>query len=314
MNRRDLIKSLSLAGAAGLVGRSAEALAKPTPPESFPFIFFTDTHIQPELNATEGCRTCFSKFVGHPADFAICGGDLVYDALAVDGVRANALYDLYKQMAAQIHLPIHYVIGNHDVFGVLPRSGVAPTDPQYGKKAFEDRYGATRYSFDHKGWHFIVLDSIGLNPDRTWSGFVGAEQIAWLKADLEKTGKTTPILVVTHIPLVTGAISYVSHQEWLTKTNNLGSLLDSLMVTDAAQVIDAMLGYNVRAVLQGHTHMNEDITFRGIRFITSGAVSGNWWKGIRAGSPEGFSTIRLTSHGGVEITYNPYIFHSVSSV
>jgi Icc protein len=309
MNRRSLIKSLSLVGAAGLIGRSSEALVgKPTNTESFSFIFFTDTHIQPELNATEGCRLCFSKFGGIPADFAICGGDLVYDALAVDGVRANAVYDLYKQTASQIHLPIHYVIGNHDVFGILPKSGVAPTDPQFGKKAFEDRYGATRYSYDHKGWHFIVLDSIGINADRTWSGLVGAEQIEWLKADLAKTGKTTPIIVVSHVPLVTGAISYVSHKDWLTRTNNLGGLIDSLMVTDAADVIDALLGYNVRAVLQGHTHMNEDITFRGLRFITSGAVSGNWWKGVRAGSPEGFSSIRLTAGGDVETAYHPYGF------
>jgi Icc protein len=309
MNRRSLIKSLSFAGAAGLIGRSSEALVgKPAQPESFSFIFFTDTHIQPELNATEGCRLCFSKFSGISADFAICGGDLVYDALAVDGVRADAVYDLYKQTASQIHLPIHYVIGNHDVFGILPRSGVATTDPQYGKKAFEDRYGATRYSYDHKGWHFIVLDSIGINPDRTWSGLVGPEQIEWLKADLAETGKTTPIIVVSHVPLVTGAISYVSHKDWLTRTNNLGGLIDSLMVTDAADVIDVLLGYNVRAVLQGHTHMNEDITFRGIRFITSGAVSGNWWKGVRAGSPEGFSTVRLTTSGGVETAYHPYGF------
>ena len=207
-------------------------------------------------------------------------------------------------------MPIHYTIGNHDVFGVLPKSGISPSDPQYGKKAFEDRYGPTHYSFDHKGWHFIVLDSIGIQPDRSWIGRVGEEQVEWLKADLAKTGKSKPILVVSHVPLATGAISYVSHADWLTRTPNLGSLIDTLMVTDSAEVIDALLGYNVRAVLQGHTHVNEEIEFRGLRFITSGAVCGNWWKGQRAGSAEGFSTVRLGKDGMVQHAYHTYGFVS----
>jgi 3',5'-cyclic-AMP phosphodiesterase len=107
-----------------------------------------------------------------PADFAICGGDLVFDVLAVGRARADMLWNLFKQTSASLHVPVHYVIGNHDVFGLSPKSGVAPSDPDYGKKAFQDRYGATHYSFDHKGWHFVVLDSIGIHRDRTWTGEV----------------------------------------------------------------------------------------------------------------------------------------------
>lgn len=311
MNRRQWLQSF---GAATLLSTRGSSLAFAEPPaaEGFSFIFFTDTHIQPELKATEGCRMCFSQLQTVPGDFAICGGDLVFDAMAVPAARSVALYDLFRKTAASLRIPVHYTLGNHDIFGLTPKSGVATNDPQYGKKAFEDRYGPAHYSFDHKGWHFIVLDSIGTLPDRSWIGRVGPEQIAWLKADLAKTGTTTPIVVVTHIPLVTGAVSYVPRADWLSKTPNPGGLLDTLMVTDASDVIDALLPYNVRVVLQGHTHVNEDITFRGLRFITSGAVSGNWWKGMRAGSAEGYSTLQLTRDGGVTHRYHTYGFQAVT--
>ena len=313
MNRRRFLQAIGQASAASLVPVPTLSLAEPAKHTGgFSFVFFTDTHIQPELDAAKGCAMCFQSFHRIPAEFAICGGDLVYDAAAVSATRADSLFELYKQTSAAIPYPVRYTLGNHDIFGVVAKSGVSTADPQYGKKAFEDRYGPTHYSFDHKGWHFIVLDSIGIHPDRSWSGEIGEDQIAWLRADLAKAGKQQPIIVVSHVPLVTGAISYVSHADWLTRTSNLGGLIDTLMVTDAAAVIDTMLGYNVRVVLQGHTHVNEDVTFRGLRFITSGAVSGNWWKGVRAGSAEGFTIIHCTADGQLSSRYETYGFHTVA--
>jgi 3',5'-cyclic-AMP phosphodiesterase len=82
-------------------------------------------------------------------------------------------------------------------------------------------------------------------------------------------------------------------------------------VTDATEVIDVLLNHNVRCVLQGHTHINEEIDFRGIQFSTSGAVCGDWWKGPRAGSPEGFSVVSLSADGNVRREYKPYGFHAL---
>lgn len=315
MNRRDLLKSLTMAGAASTLALGS-AVAMPPQARaragSFRFLYFTDTHIQPELDAGTGCRMCFAQMVHEPVQFAVCGGDLVFDALAVDRTRAHLLWDMYRQTSSSLHVPVHYVIGNHDVFGLTPKSGVEPSDAEYGKKAYQDRFGSTYYSFDHLGWHFVVLDSIGLHPDRSWTGQVGQEQILWLKADLEKAGAHTPVIVVTHIPLVTGAVNYVSRADWLQKTPDVGSLVNTLMVTDASEVIDVLLGYNVRVVLQGHTHVNEEIEFRGLRFMTSGAVSGNWWRGARAGSAEGYSVVRVGADGNVEREYRTYGFHSVA--
>ena len=315
MNRRDLLKSLTMAGAASTLALGS-AVAMPPQARaragSFRFLYFTDTHIQPELDAGAGCRMCFAQMVHEPVQFAVCGGDLVFDALAADRTRAHLLWDMYRQTSSSLHVPVHYVIGNHDVFGLTPKTGVEPSDAEYGKKAYQDRFGSTYYSFDHLGWHFVVLDSIGLHPDRSWTGQVGQEQISWLKADLEKAGAHTPVIVVTHIPLVTGAVNYVSRADWLQKTPDVGSLVNTLMVTDASEVIDVLLGYNVRVVLQGHTHVNEEIEFRGLRFMTSGAVSGNWWRGARAGSAEGYSVVRVGADGNVQREYRTYGFHSVA--
>lgn len=307
LTRRDFVRALGATATAAALPADLKALAADTP-QSFRFVFFTDTHIQPELHATDGCRMAFSKMANEPADFAICGGDLIFDGLAVNRDRAHLQWQLFQQTSAALHVPVHYTLGNHDVFGIASSSGVPATDPEYGKKAFQDRYGPTHYSFDHKGWHFIVLDTINVHNDGTYTGGIGAEQISWLKDDLARVGPRRPVIVVAHIPLVTGAINYVPREEWTKKTANLSNLVDTLMVTDAADVIDAMLPYNIRAVLQGHTHVNEDITFRGIRFITSGAVSGNWWRGVRAGSAEGYSVMHVDEHGAVQQQYVPYGF------
>jgi Icc protein len=85
-------------------------------------------------------------------------GDFVFDAIAVDRTRAHMLGDLFKQTSSSLHVPVHYTLGNRDVFGITPKSGVAPGDPEYGKKAYQDRYGPTYYSFDTKAgilWRWI---------------------------------------------------------------------------------------------------------------------------------------------------------------
>ncbi len=65
----------------------AEALAPNPPVEDFTFLFVTDAHLQPELNAAQGTDQCFKKARTIKSDFAIQGGDHVFDALAVPRER-----------------------------------------------------------------------------------------------------------------------------------------------------------------------------------------------------------------------------------
>jgi 3',5'-cyclic-AMP phosphodiesterase len=43
------------------------------------------------------CDMCFHKIAGLKPDFAVMGGDHVFDALSVDRARATAVFDLYKK-------------------------------------------------------------------------------------------------------------------------------------------------------------------------------------------------------------------------
>jgi 3',5'-cyclic-AMP phosphodiesterase len=302
-NRR---KFLALTGAAGLSTALPQPLwaqAPNTKPEDFTFLFITDTHIQPELNAAPGCDQCFRKARTIKADFAIQGGDHVFDSLGVGRERATSLFDLYARTEQDLGMKLYHTIGNHDCFGVYPASGISPGDPQYGKKMFDERFGKAYYSFDHKSVHFVVLDSIGITDDRAYEGRVDAAQLAWLAADLNALPAAMPIVVSVHIPLVTAFDAYVPPPAAAPKHHGLS-------VANAYEVIALFQGHNVLGVLQGHTHINERVEWKGVPYITSGAVSGNWWHGTRMGTPEGFTVVRI-ENGKLSTRYATYGFRSV---
>jgi 3',5'-cyclic AMP phosphodiesterase CpdA len=237
------------------------------------------------------------------ADFAIAGGDLVYDVCGEGWKRAVELYSMYKETEKHIEMPVYRVMGNHDVYGIRRESGVSPSDPHFGKRLFEEEMGRRRYSFTHKGWQFIVLDSVGITPKRQYTGIIDAEQLGWLSRELASAGKQTPIVVITHIPLFTAYMQYGSLTQVLSR--------EELVVTNAADVAGILNGYNVKAVLQGHTHIREVIdNNKGCRYITSGAVCGNWWRGPRDGHPEGFARITVTGHE-LRWQYYTYGFHPI---
>jgi Icc protein len=302
--RRQFLSLLGAAGAAAAVSpRSLFAAQAPT--ESFSFLFITDAHIQPELNAAVGTEMAMKKARTFQADFAINGGDHVFDALGVPKKRSVALFDLYAKTEQDLGLKVYHTIGNHDVVGLYKASGVPADDPAYGKKLFEDRWGKLYYSFDHKGYHFVVLDSIGILPENAYEGRIDDAQLRWLAADLAALPKGTPVIVSVHIPLVSAFSSYVP--EVAASEGH-----HSLTVANASQVLDIFEGHNVIGVLQGHTHINELVQWKGVPYITSGAVSGNWWKGVRMGTPEGFTVVTI-ENGKLTTSYETYGFKAVGS-
>ena len=294
----------SAIGGAGLGAASpAVAPARAGGHQPFRFLFITDAHIEPELDAAHGTAMCFRKARAIGGDFVIQGGDHVFDALGVGRARADQLLDLYDRTQQSLALPIHHAIGNHDCFGVYAKSGVDPTDPLYGKKFYQDHFGPLYYSFDHKGVHVVVLDSIGITADRDYEGRVDAAQLGWLARDLASQARDTPILVVSHIPLVTAFACYDPATS-ARETHHKDS------VVNAPEVIALFAGRRVIGVLQGHTHINETVLWRGVPFITGGAVSGNWWHGTHLGTPEGFTVVDVRD-GRLATRYETYGFRSV---
>jgi Icc protein len=302
VDRRNFLKTMATAGA--VVVLPSYTAATPAP-GSFDFVFFTDTHIQPELDAAHGCDLCFKKIAGLKPEFAMMGGDHVFDAFGVNKVRAGMVYDLYERTEQLLGMPLHHAIGNHDVFGVLAKSGVASTDPAYGKKMFQDRMGRTYYSFDYKGYHFVVLDSVQPTEDRLWEARVDEDQLRWLRDDLKALPHGMPVIAVVHCPLVTAFATYA-----YTQIVGADRKYNTMTVANAPDVLQIFENANVPAVLQGHTHVNEVVNYKNTRYITSGAVCGNWWRGPRMGTPEGFTVVSLRQ-GKISWRYETYGFHSV---
>jgi 3',5'-cyclic-AMP phosphodiesterase len=297
MNRRDFLSrsaltAVSMASAAPMLSAGEHETG------SFDFIFFTDTHIQPELNAAAGCAQCFRKIRSIPVDFAIQGGDLVFDAMGVGRQRAISLYDLYDKTEQDLGLKVYHTFGNHDAFGVDRESGVQSSEPGFGKELFRNRLGETYYSFDHKGYHFVVLDSIQIAGDRNWSAGIDEAQLVWLGQDLSRVLQDTPIVVTVHVPLLSGAILQLFPG---------ASSFDQLVVTNSREVLSLFEGHRVLAVLQGHFHINDADTFKGIHYLTCGAVCGKWWQGANDGCPEGFTVVSL-KRGSISWRYETYGF------
>ena len=301
LNRRDF---LARATATGIVLAGPRALIAAPAPETFTFLFITDCHLQPELNGVIGTDMAFKHARGVKADFAIQGGDHVFDALAVPRARAVQLYDLYGKTEQDLGLKVYHTIGNHDCFGVHPASNTPSTDPEYGRKMYQERFGKTNYSFDHKGVHFMVLDSIGLNEDHTYEGRIDPDQIDWMKADLAALPPHTPVIVVSHIPLISAYGEYLPPPPTPPKH-------PSLTVGNAWQIYPLFEPYNVIGVLQGHVHVNETVWWHGIPYISSGAVCGDWWKGAHVGTPEGYTVVTV-ANGKLTTRYETYGFKAVA--
>jgi hypothetical protein len=88
-------------------------------------------------------------------------------------------------------VPFYYVMGNHEVQNGRDNKVIAAL------KGMPGNY----YSFDKKGYHFIVLDTnfSGKNNPRTFR--IPEEQVEWLKKDLAATNKKT--IVFVHCPIDT---------------------------------------------------------------------------------------------------------------
>ncbi len=260
--------------------------------EKFSFVFMTDIHVSPERNATEGLLQAIDTINKLAPDFVITGGDNIMDALGQSWERSDSLYNLYDETVSKLKMPVFSTMGNHEVFGLYKQSGIEPDHEDYGKKMYEKRLEKRYYSFDHKNWHFIVLDGIGFTPERRYYGVVDSVQLDWLKKDLAETGTDVPVAVSIHIPLLS-----VGQQIMKGPTEGFER---STIVTNAHEVIHLLEQYNVKLVLQGHLHFLEDINYNGIHYITGGAVSSNWWKGSRFGMEEGFVQVDVT---GEEFTW-----------
>jgi 3',5'-cyclic AMP phosphodiesterase CpdA len=254
--------------------------------EGFTFAFLTDIHLQPELNAVAGFQMAIDTINILNPDFVLTGGDLVMDALNQSYGRADSVYNLYKEVSGGLNMPVYNTVGNHEVYGWHRNEEGIEEHPEFGKKMYEERMGERFYSFDHKGWHFIVLDAIYRGEDGHYMGKIDQEQIDWLKTDLEKVDAKTPLAMSVHIPFITAATQLMEGSH--------ATYPDGRVISNSLEVLTLFREHNLRLVLQGHLHFLEDIYLQNrIHFITAGAVCGRWWNNKPEHLPEGFLLLHL---------------------
>ncbi len=177
------------------------------PEKSFRFAYISDSHLY-EKTLNERFVRAILKAVDDvnamnpQPDFVLYGGDLAQ--LGQPGEIAEG-----AQILKALKAPVKMMVGEHDWYLDMGEE-------------WRKRFGKDIYSFDHKGVHFVVLNSVIVedywtapkmtpmdrmlamaqldNPNgRPFT--VGEAQRDWLKNDLAKVKPDTPIIVFSHSPL-----------------------------------------------------------------------------------------------------------------
>jgi Icc protein len=300
ISRRELLAGATAIGIGASPLSSASSLLASGKRKRLRIVHITDLHIQPEAGAIDGVNLAVQKILAlRPRpDLIICGGDHIMDGLMAGYGRAEMQFDLFREAMKPLEIPVVSVIGNHDIFG-WGNKGQHADDPMYGKGMIAEKVLRDSFyrSFDLGGYHFVLLDSIQPGRVSSWRAVIDDDQLSWLQNDLASVG-TTPTVVVTHVPILTAFTQYTG-----------GTLCrpSSLMITANGREVQKILcKHNVKAVLQGHTHVLESIHYMHTRYITGGSICGNWWRGPQLGvHPEGFLVCDLNDED-FKPKYAPY--------
>ena len=214
-------------------------------------------------------------------DFVMLTGDIVADAKrpSVELVDKWMKY-MADDFAAKFDCPLFAVEGNHDVV----------RDPKIGKGVYEKYFGPTHYSFNVKGTHFVVLDTMWLSPDgKLTYGPSSAAEVSWLKQDLAAVDQLAPVIVFCHEPT----------PGWAPTEEN-------------TEVIDILAKAGITALLDGSWHMNFLVHERYPFYeLVTSAVCGSWWEGEATdGSNFGYRVFRF-NRGRLESTWREIGIHNV---
>jgi 3',5'-cyclic AMP phosphodiesterase CpdA len=266
MTRRRFLEGAGAVAAASCLPVSMVELAFADQRKNFTFAYISDSHIQ-HVKGAQFVRNWDRGLIRAVAetnllvpkpDFVVFGGDL-----AQLGTKEEL--DHGAELLSKLDYDLHCVMGEHDYYLDLGA---------YWSKL----YGPHYYSWDHKGVHFVTLNSIltydewthkrwptaeqrmlemaGLDNPNGSPFMVGEEQREWLRKDLEKIDKNTPVVVFSHSPI------QKIYKGW------------NFWTEDAEQVQALLKPFKDVTVIYGHVHQ---VQYNQIENISFHAVMATAW-------------------------------------
>ncbi len=250
-------------------------------------VFYTDVHATLKHNSAKAIMLAAEKINLIAPNLILGGGDYIDGGFTASEQAMAPHWDIYQGMHQTLQSPVFPAIGNHDLVNAqLPDHGaLIAKDP---RRSYRQIMGLdkTWYSFDDYGYHFIVLDSMNVvGGELGYEGRIDSEQWQWLEQDLANTARSKPIVVTLHMPLLTNL--------YAATKGNLSEPPANRVMVDNIKLLKLFEKHNLILVLQGHLHIAEVMRWRNTTFITGGAICGNWWRGQRLGTEEGFYSITL---------------------
>ncbi|MBI3369265.1 MAG: metallophosphoesterase [Burkholderiales bacterium] len=222
-DRRQFLHLAGLGGAVFASGIGCASLDAKAGHEDFYFVQLSDTHWgfdgapNPDSRGTLPKAVAAVNALSAQPDFVIFTGDLTHTT--DDPQERRKRLSEFKAIAAGLKVKkVLFIPGEHD----------ASLDEG---QAYKEFFGATHYSFDHKGVHFIVLDNVSDAGAK-----IGDAQLAWLADDLKKLTPDARIVVFAHRPLFDLAPQW----DWATR--------------DGAQVLALLMPHANVTVFYGHIH------------------------------------------------------------
>jgi hypothetical protein len=220
---------LQLAAYGGAVFASGIGAVAHAAEDDFYFVQLSDTHWgfegppNPDAHGTLPKAVEAVNALGSEPDFIIFTGDLTHTT--DDPRERRKRMAEFREIAGRLTVKtVRFIPGEHD----------ASLD---NGRAFQEFFGPTHYSFDHKGVHFIALDNVSDPAAR-----LGDAQLQWLAEDLKAQPLERPIVVFTHRPL----FDLYPQWDWATR--------------DGARAVELLMPHPKVTVFYGHIHQEHHHT------------------------------------------------------
>lgn len=250
--RRTAVKAFLLGGAAW----AADAIgAEAVPVPSVKFSAFADIHHNPGAflsNAPERLAKIQQRALKEKVDFIVQLGDFCH---------APAREAAFVKEFSSFQIPSRHVLGNHDCDG----NTFAETLEAYGLKS-------GHYTFDAKGFRFVVLDTSFLAEDGPHfekgnqykvkggeRGFISREQLAWFRDTL--MGAPCKCVVL-------------SHQSLERDNIGVGNLPAVRKIINEANVA---VPHKVPLCINGHFHRDFLRIRDGVAYFDLNSASQDWY-------------------------------------